>query len=295
MIDLHISGDLRLLIAGYGAAGRAYAAGFRERGAAVTAVDPFSDDDAQQVALTDGIVLEKELPQDLGRFDLVIILTPAAASPQIIRQLAGRPGTCPILDLTSSAPRAMQEASTVLGDRLVDGTVLGAVGLGGLTTPMVFAGNHARKVAEMLGALGCRVTCIEGQPGSASTLKLLRSLFMKGLEALVVETRLAAAALRQSDGLGIALADLADVDMPALLAEMLRTHPKHAGRRTSEIEAAEALMRDAGFTPVMLPAARQLFTRTAAAGPGPDQSPEAALQWLDLHFNPQTEATRATA
>lgn len=286
---------VRLLIAGYGAAGKAYATGFKEGGASVTAIDPFSDQELQMIALANGIALSKELPHDLESYDLAIILSPAAASLEIIHELAARPGSCPILDLTSSAPRTMQAASDILGDRLVDGTVLGAVGLGGLTTPMVFAGTHAEQVAQMLRILGCHIACIDGEPGSASALKLLRSLFMKGLEALVVETQLAAAALGQSDGLGIALADLAEVDMPEFLAEMLRTHPKHAGRRTHEIEAAELLMLDAGIKLFMLPAARQLFARTAATGPGPDELPDIALQWLDRHFNQDKDANHATA
>ncbi|WBU59252.1 DUF1932 domain-containing protein [Paracoccus albus] len=295
MTDSKTTKDIQLLVAGYGAAGRAYASGFREAGAGVTAVDPFAVEEVKKEAQTLGISLLKELPGNLGRFDLVIILSPAAASLDIIRQLADRSGVCPILDLTSSAPSVMQQASAILGDRLIDGTVLGAVGLGGLATPMVFAGRQAKGVATMLRRLGCYIACIDGEPGSASALKLLRSLFMKGLEALVVETQLAAAALGQTDGLRIALADLAEVDMPEFLAEMLRTHPKHAGRRTHEIEAAISLMRDAGLTPFMLLAARQLFARTATAGPGPDESPEAALRWLESQFNPHREVANATA
>lgn len=295
MTDSKTTQDIQLLVAGFGAAGRAYASGFREAGARVTALDPFIEDEARKEADTLGITLLREPPGDLGSFDLVIILSPASASLDIIQRFADLSGACPILDLTSSAPGAMQQASAILGDRLIDGTVVGAVGLGGLGTPMLFAGKQASRVAAMLRELGCCISCIDGEPGSASALKLLRSLFMKGLEALVVETQLAAAALGQSDGLRIALADLAEVDMPGFLAEMLRTHPKHAGRRTHEIESAAALMRDAGFTPFMLPAAGQLFARTAAAGPGPDESPEAALRWLDAHFNPHTEVENATA
>jgi len=295
LTDLQPSNTVRLLIAGYVAAGRAYAVGFHQAGADVTAMDPFADGESQKTALAAGIVLDTKLPDDLGPFDLVIILSPAAATLGIIRELAARTGTCPVLDLTSSAPGAMQEGALILGERFIDGTVLGAVGLGGLATPMVFAGKQAETAAAMLRPLGCRISCIDGAPGSASQLKLLRSLFMKGLEALFVETRLAAAALGQTDGLSIALADLADIDMPAFLDEMLRTHPKHAGRRTHEVAAVEEMMQEAGFTSYMLPATRQMFTRTAAAGTGPDISPEEALSWLSLNFTPQTEDADAKA
>ncbi|HSF93362.1 MAG TPA: hypothetical protein VLA51_14340, partial [Paracoccaceae bacterium] len=198
MADSNSLGKPALLIMGFGAAGKAYAKGFAPF-ADVTASDPF----AVLGAKPDGFAFRYDIPETLEGVDLVIILSPAAASLTICKALAQLPGTCPVLDLTSAQPSAMQAAARILGPRFVDGTVLGAVGLTGLGTPMVFSGAKAEDIAAILTPLGCKITCLGDPPGAASQLKLLRSLFMKGLEALVVEMNLTAAALGQSDDLDL--------------------------------------------------------------------------------------------
>lgn len=274
-----------LLLMGYGAAGRAYAEGFAAF-ADVTACDPA----AEAGQSPQGVHLRTEMPQSVDAFDLVIILTPAAASKAICQTLSSRSGSCPVLDLTSSDPAAMRSAAALLGARFVDGAVMGAVGLTGLATPMVLAGPMAQQVVEILTPFGCKIVCLDAEPGAASTTKLLRSLFMKGLEALVVEAHLTAHTLGQSDSLSLALADLRTVNILDLMAEMLRTHPRHAARRLHEIEAAAVLMRAAQMQPVMTQAAHTLFDRTANAGIGPDDSPQVALQWLSAQIAPEQDA-----
>lgn len=269
-----------IVVAGYGMAGQIYAGAFHRAGAQVIAVDRFASDAQCDMARSLGLPLLREWPDSFDHVDVLIILTPASAGPEVTRLVAAMPGDFPVLDLTSAAPDAMRDASLVLGTRFVDGTVLGAVGLGGVATPMVFAGPQAEKVAQILSPLGCRISCISDTPGDASKLKLLRSLFMKGLEALVVETSVAARGLDLTDHLPLALSDIFDLGMGTVLAEMLRTHPKHAIRRKAEIDDAVALMQSAGLEPVMAKAATCLFARTAAAGPGPDSSPDAAASWL---------------
>lgn len=280
---------VRLLVVGFGAAGRVYCEAFAKAGAKVTAVDPALNETAMEAAGRLGIDTSHTLPGTLYDVDLVVVLTPASVSLRIEAAIAERPGGCPVLDLTSSTPEAMRAAQELLGDRLVDGTVMGAVGLGGVATPMILAGKKAEAVADILAALGCRITCLDGAPGDASTLKLLRSLFMKGLEALVVETQLAAAALDQSENLPLALSDLSEVDINAFLAEMLRTHPKHAARRHVEIAAASDLMEKAGMRPIMADAASSLFARTASFGAGPDETPGHAINWLLKTTSPNCE------
>ena len=280
---------VRLLVVGFGAAGRVYCEAFAKAGAKVTAVDPALNATAMEAGGRLGIDTSHTLPDTLDGMDLAVVLTPASVSLKIEAAIGERPGACPVLDLTSSTPEAMHAAQELLGDRLVDGTVMGAVGLGGVATPMILAGKKAQAVADILAPLGCRITCLDGAPGEASTLKLLRSLFMKGLEALVVETQLAAAALDQSENLPLALSDLSEVDINAFLAEMLRTHPKHAARRHVEIVAASDLMEKAGMRPIMADAASSLFARTASFGAGPDETPGHAIDWLLKTTQPDCE------
>lgn len=270
-----------LLVIGYGAAGRAYTEAFAAAGASVTASDPVATAEQQDQAAAQGVRLTSALPQSLHDFDMVIVLTPAAASRQICGALAALPGVCPVLDLTSSAPDTMRDNAAILTDRFIDGTVLGAVGLSGIATPMIFAGASADKAKAILGALGCRITCLDGAaPGTASELKLLRSVFVKGLEALFVEFKLCAAAMDHDTRLRLMLWDLGEVEIFGFLEEMLRTHPRHAERRLHEVEAAQALVAEKGLATPMTEATRMLFSRTAKTRGGPDTDPQEALSWL---------------
>ncbi|MEQ3625395.1 MAG: DUF1932 domain-containing protein [Celeribacter sp.] len=298
MDDADRPGAPRLLVVGYGAAGRAYAEAFAAAGAAVCAVDPQADPAAITRAQTQSVTLDTALPATVEQTDLVVVLTPAAASAAVLARLATLPGTCPILDLTSSAPDAMRAAADRIGSRFIDGTVLGAVGLSGVATPMILAGSMAPQAAALLGPLGCRVTCLDhAAPGAASELKLLRSVFMKGLEALFVELKLCAATLDHDDQLRLMLWDLGEVEMFGFLDEMLRTHPRHAERRLHEVEAAGAMIAARGLATPMTEATQTLFARSAAgaqtgaggtgggsidaaSSPCPDADPASALDWL---------------
>jgi 3-hydroxyisobutyrate dehydrogenase len=84
------------------------------------------------------------------------------------------------------------------------------------------------------------VTILQGAaPGDAMTLKLLRSIFMKELEALTVETFVLAHRLNLVNALHDNLKDFDDAPLRGFLEMLLRTHVLHAERRLQEVEEAE--------------------------------------------------------
>ena len=122
------------------------------------------------------------------------------------------------------------------------------------------------------------------QPGDAASLKLLRSIFTKGLEALSVECLLTA----ERQGLRAQLHDiLGDIDQTSLkllMESMVQTHIEHSARRQKEVAEAQRQMQQVGIRPLVLPAVEALFQRTAtrqAHTPFKGQGIEAALEWLD--------------
>ncbi|WP_126975921.1 NAD(P)-dependent oxidoreductase [Frigidibacter oleivorans] len=274
----------QILVLGFGAAGQPFATGLAAAGARVTAVDPAIA--AQGPIDRPRLTLCAALPARLDDYTLVISILPAALTLAALRDLAGRGGNGTILDLSSSDAATMRLAAEELDGRLVDGVILGAVGLTGHTTPLLLAGGPCETAESILTPLGARVTVLPGgRHGDAGQLKLLRSLFTKTLEALVVELNLAADALGLQDKLPLVLGDLRQVAFIDFMDEMLRTHPRHAGRRAIELEAAQALL--AGRLPLPMAAAGLgVLARAAAEGPGPDASPRVALDWLRAHAAP---------
>ena len=123
---------------------------------------------------------------------------------------------------------------------------------------------------------------VGAQVGQAAQTKLVRSLFMKGLEALVVEARSIATQLDTSGmtwqsierNLGPTFADFANL--------LVMTDATHAARRSSEINDAVGFARSQGFEPVMAAAAGDALARLGAlwsrigADP-PEADPESVL------------------
>ena len=78
-----------------------------------------------------------------------------------------------------------------------DVALVGVVPNTGLPTPALASGDGAERFAEIFRPLGMPVEVVGSRPGDAAGLKLLRSVFMKGLAAAAIETLEAAGRLAQ--------------------------------------------------------------------------------------------------
>jgi 3-hydroxyisobutyrate dehydrogenase-like beta-hydroxyacid dehydrogenase len=111
--------------------------------------------------------------------------------------LAALPGLAKgalFFDCDSCAPQTKAktaEAVDAAGGRYVDVAVMAAVHPRLHRTPLLISGPHAEAGAQALAALGMTATIHEGPVGAASSVKMIRSIMMKGLEALVCECVLA--------------------------------------------------------------------------------------------------------
>jgi 3-hydroxyisobutyrate dehydrogenase-like beta-hydroxyacid dehydrogenase len=108
----------------------------------------------------------------------------------------------------------------------------------------------------MWRALGGQVKVLPGPVGDAARVKLLRSVFMKGRDALIVETLLGARRYGiEAEVLDSIPQQSATEDFPAMVARVLRALDSHAPRRAQELNAVSALLREASVSPLMTDAA----------------------------------------
>ncbi len=163
---------------------------------------------------------------------------------------------------------------------------MGAVSMAGVKTPLLAAGDGAAELAQWLSQAGGRVQVIDdGRPGDAVALKLLRSAFTKGLEALSVEVLMSAERQGLRAQLFEQLRDIDQTPLQAFLEMLVRTHVVHAGRRADEVrDAADELARH-GLPSQMLAGVEQRFRLTATArkaAPPAQGTPDVgqALAWL---------------
>lgn len=100
------------------------------------------------------------------------------------------------LDLNSVAPVSKQAAASAVeraGSRYVDVAVMAPVHPGRLKTPLLISGPDAGLAAGELAKLGFSNLQVVGETvGQASAIKMIRSVIVKGMEALVAEAMLAA-------------------------------------------------------------------------------------------------------
>jgi 3-hydroxyisobutyrate dehydrogenase-like beta-hydroxyacid dehydrogenase len=133
----------------------------------------------------------------------------------------------------------------------------------GLSTPAVASGAGATRFAEVMVPLGMPVEVVSDEAGDAATLKLLRSVFMKGVAASVVESLAAAEAADKADWLE---REIAGVIGEPLLARLIEGSREHAARRVDEMEAARDLLLTLGVEPRIATASASLLAELAAGG-----------------------------
>ncbi|HEY7604014.1 MAG TPA: DUF1932 domain-containing protein [Gaiellaceae bacterium] len=167
-------------------------------------------------------------------------------------------------DLNTAAPALKRELAELVGGRFADVALLGPVPAKGIGTPTLASGPGAQAFADALGPLGMPVRVVSGRAGDAAAMKLLRSVFMKGLAASAVESVAAAEAAGHGDWLKD---EIAEVIGRPLLDRLLEGSRAHAARRVDEMEAAAELLVELGVEPRIAEASAALLSDLAKRGP----------------------------
>jgi 3-hydroxyisobutyrate dehydrogenase-like beta-hydroxyacid dehydrogenase len=182
---------------------------------------------------------------------------------------------CTITGRMSDADRAFIEAGK---GRYIDVAVMGGFFKQGMKAPMLVAGADVEPIVAWMNINGFEAKALGSKPGSASAVKMVRSVLVKGVEALGVEALVTA----QRQGiLEEVLACLADADqMPFrdFIAMLVQTHIVHAGRRWEEMGLVAQTLRETGVEPLMTEAIERNHRRTVDAhiAPADGQVPDLA-------------------
>ena len=102
-----------------------------------------------------------------------------------------------------------------------------------------------------MAPLGMPIDAVGEQAGDAATRKLLRSVVIKGLAALLIEAMHAAEAAGFADETWQNLVDQFTAADELFLRRMVEGTAPHAVRRLHEMEAAAELLADLGVDPIM--------------------------------------------
>lgn len=165
-----------------------------------------------------------------------------------------RPGAF-FLDLNSASPGTKQQAAQVIeaaGAHYVEAGVMTSVPPYGIRVPMLLGGAQAEALAEKLRGFGMDAKVVASEIGVASAIKMCRSVMIKGLEALVIESYTTA---RKYGVEGHMIPTLAEtfpsIDWEKQGAYFFSRVAQHGKRRAEEMREAANTVREAGFEPWM--------------------------------------------
>jgi 3-hydroxyisobutyrate dehydrogenase-like beta-hydroxyacid dehydrogenase len=247
-------------VLGLGEAGGRLAADLAAAGAEVHGYDPLAP--AAGIA---GVAVVPDAAAAVAGADAVLSVN--AARVALDAAASALPALLPgalYADLNTAAPKLKRELAALAADAgvsFVDVALLGPVPARGLGTPALASGPGARAFAERFGPLGMPVEVVSATAGDAAALKLLRSVFMKGLAAAALESVEGAEALGQAEWLR---REIAAVIGEPLLDRLLEGSARHAARRTDEMEAARDLLTALGVQPLVASASAARLAHLAS-------------------------------
>lgn len=191
-----------------------------------------------------------------------------------------------LLDINSVSPQRKRDTARLFapaGALYVDMAVMAPVYPKGHRTPVLVSGQVSGGVTDILKQLAFNFEIVGTEPGAATAIKMVRSVFVKGLEAITVETLLAASAsgclnhiMKSLGGSypGLGLDDLAPYQFERSL--------RHGKRRAAEMRESATMLDELGLCGGLAEAIAEVHDRmgTLRCDGLREQAFEAGLQTL---------------
>jgi len=249
----------RIGLVGYGEVGRILAEDLRARGIArVGTFDTKLDGDAaaplREHADAHGVTLAATHAELAAGADFIVSAVTASQAVPVAEACAPaiRAGTW-FLDFNSASPGAKRRAAQLVdgaGGRYVEGAVMTSIPPYRIRVPLLLGGPHAAALAPLAGALGFDAKVASAKLGVASATKMCRSVMIKGLEAMVIESFTAARALGVEDAVLASLAEtFPGIDWEKQGSYFFQRVIQHGRRRAEEVREVAQTVREAGLEP----------------------------------------------
>ena len=165
------------------------------------------------------------------------------------------------LDLNSASPATKQAAAKAIeaaGAHYIEAGVMTSIGPYGIRVPMLLGGARAADMAPQLHGFGMDVKAVSDDIGVASAIKMCRSVMIKGLEALVIESYTAARLYGVEDHVLPTLAEtFPSIDWQQTGAYFFSRVVQHGKRRAEEMRESANTVKESGFDPIMAAAIAQ--------------------------------------
>ena len=253
----------RVSFIGFGEAGQAIASGLRESGIERIVAWDILFPQTQGARLkaageTMGVRLVASAADAVAETDIVISAVTAASSVEAARSVAPHlKGSPYYLDINSVSPGRKLETAGLLGEkaRYVDVAVIGPIHPARHKTPLLICGPHAETISPLLTEMEMKSTVVGAETGQAAAIKMIRSVMIKGMEALTLECFLAASRAGVLEEVTSSMKNnYPSLDWTKIAEYNLERMASHGERRAAEMEESAATLRELGIDPRMVEA-----------------------------------------
>ena len=246
-------------LVGYGEVGRILAEDLRARGIENILAYDIKLGGADEVPLRAhatqyGVRLTASHAELAAGADLVIsAVTASQAVPVAVSSAPTlKPGAW-FVDFNSASPGAKIKAAAIVdaaGGRYVEGAVMTSIPPYRIRVPLLLGGSSAAELAPLLKELGFAAKVASEKLGVASATKMCRSVMIKGLEAMVIESFTAARAYGVEDAVVASLYEtFPGIDWEKQGAYFFQRVIEHGRRRSEEVREVAETVREIGLVP----------------------------------------------
>jgi len=249
---------MRFALIGYGEVGTILAEDLRRQDLLVVAFDLKLQGEAgeplREHALLHGVALADSHADAVRNADVVISAVTASQAVAVAEACA--PGIAPgcfFLDFNSASPGAKVRAAEFIdavGARYVEGAVMTSVPPYRIKVPLLLGGPDAAALEPKLNAYGFAAKVVSDRLGVASATKMCRSVMIKGLEAIVIESFTTARHYGVEDAVIASLQEtFPGIDWEKQAAYFFQRAIEHGRRRAEEMREVAQTVREAGLEP----------------------------------------------
>lgn len=249
----------RVGLVGYGEVGKILAEDLRAQGVAVRAWDlklasPASAEALRAHALQHGVGLAASAAELAAGSDFIVSAVTASQAVPVAADCAPsiQRGAF-FLDFNSASPGAKQRAAARVdgaGGRYVEGAVMTSIPPYRIKVPLLLGGAAAAELSPQINTLGFASRVASERLGVASATKMCRSIMIKGLEAMIIESFTAARHYGVEDAVIASLYEtFPGIDWEKQGAYFFQRVIEHGRRRSEEVREVAETVKDAGLTP----------------------------------------------
>lgn len=252
---------------GYGEAAFNISLGLGQEGlSGIRATDAMMDHPVMGVQVHDrakqaGVALVSSAAEVAQWADVLFAAVPSSFTLDVCREVKDclRPRQL-YIDVSASTPATKEAIWDLIGGTgvlFVDAAMLGSLPKDKHQVPITASGNGASKFQEVMAPHGMKITLAGEKAGAASAIKLVRSIFMKGIASLMIEMLQAADAYGVSDEVVSSISKSMDgIPFTSHLDRLVTGSALHCTRRAAELKGSIAMLSEAELSPEMTTAAK---------------------------------------